>query len=105
GTIDWAAVKQTGNQCVMIKATQGLTKDSRWEINRDGAKAQGLLVIPYMFLTAAAGATEQAQFFVETAGLAAGMPAALDWEGDNAPDAAFVEQVGLAVVEVIRRDP
>jgi len=105
GNIDWAAVKQAGIQCVMIKATQGLTKDSLWEVNRDGAKAQGLLVIPYTFLTPAAGAAAQAQFFVETAGLAAGMPAALDWEGDNAPDAAFVEQVGLAVVEVIRRDP
>ena len=105
GNIDWAAVKQTGIQCVMIKATQGLTKDSLWEVNRDGAKAQGLLVIPYAFLTKAAGAAEQAQFFVETAGLTAGMPAALDWEGDNAPGAAFVEQVGLAVVEVIKRDP
>jgi lysozyme len=105
GNIDWAAVKQTGIQCVMIKATQGLTKDSLWEVNRDGAKAQGLLVIPYAFLTKAAGAAEQAQFFVETAGLTAGMPAALDWEGDNAPGAAFVEQVGLGVVEVIRRDP
>src|SRR5436853_1973365 len=105
GNIDWATVKQTGIQCVMIKATQGLTKDSLWEVNRDGAKAQGLLVIPYTFLTKAAGAVEQAQFFIETAGLAAGMPAALDWEGDNAPSAAFVEQVGLAVVEVVRRDP
>ncbi len=105
GNIDWAVVKQTGIQCVMIKATQGLTKDSLWEVNRDGAKAQGLLVIPYAFLTKAAGAAEQAQFFVETAGLTAGMPAALDWEGDNAPGAAFVEQVGLAVVEVVKRDP
>ena len=105
GNIDWAAVEQTGIQCVMIKATQGLTKDSLWEVNRDGAKAQGLLVIPYAFLTKAAGAVEQAQFFIETAGLTTGMPAALDWEGDNAPGAAFVEQVGLAVVEVIRRDP
>jgi len=105
GNIDWAAVKQTGIQCVMIKATQGLTKDNHWETNRDGAKAQGLLVIPYAFLTKAAGAAEQAQVFVETAGLTAGMPAALDWEGDNAPGAAFVEQVGLAIVEVIRRDP
>ena len=65
GNIDWAAVKQTGIQCVMIKATQGLTKDSLWEVNRDGAKAQGLLVIPYTFLTKAAGAAAQAQFFVE----------------------------------------
>ena len=103
GNIDWAAVKQTGIQCVMIKATQGLTKDSLWEVNRDGAKAQGLLVIPYTFLTTAAGAAAQAQFFVETAGLAAGMPAALDWEGDNAPDAAFVEQVGLAAFHVFER--
>jgi len=105
GNIDWAAVKQTGIQCVMIKATQGVSKDSRWEINRDGAKAQGLLVIPYTFLTAAVSAAEQADFLIHTAGLAAGMAAALDWEGEGAPSAAFVEQVGLAVVEVIRRDP
>jgi lysozyme len=105
GNIDWAAVKDTGIQCVMIKATQGLTKDSRWEINRDGARQQGLLVIPYTFLTSAVPAADQAEFFIRTAGLAAGMPAALDWEGDNAPAAAFVERVGLAVVEIIKRDP
>src|SRR5438045_9333243 len=102
-TIDWAKVKATGIQCVMIKATQGLTKDSLWEVNRDGAKAQGLLVIPYAFLTKAAGAAEQAQFFVETAGLTAGMPAALGGEGANAPGAALVEQVGRAGVEASRR--
>jgi lysozyme len=105
GKIDWAEIKETGVQCVMIKATQGLTKDSRWEINRDGARRQGLLVIPYTFLTQAVSAAEQAHFFIQTAGLAAGMPAPLDWEGDNAPGAALVEQVGLAVAEVIKRDP
>jgi len=62
GNIDWAAVKQTGIQCVMIKATQRVTKDSRWEINRDGARQHGLLVIPYMFLTTAVTAAEQARF-------------------------------------------
>jgi lysozyme len=105
GTIDWAQVKATGIQCVMIKATQGFSKDSRWEINRDGAKQQGLLVIPYTFLSASVSAAEQALFFIQSAGLAPGMPGALDWEGNNAPGAALVEQIGLAVVEVIRRDP
>jgi lysozyme len=105
GNIDWAAVKETGIQCVMIKATQGVTKDSRWEINRDGARRQGLLVIPYTFLTTAVSPTEQADFFIQTAGLGAGLPAALDWEGDNAPGAGFVERIGLAVVEIIKRDP
>src|SRR5204863_225662 len=62
GNIDWAAVKETGIECVMIKATQGLTQDSRWETNRDGASGQGLLVIPYTFLTTAATAAEQAEF-------------------------------------------
>jgi lysozyme len=105
GNIDWAEIKATGIQCVMIKATQGLTKDSRWEINRDGARQQGLLVIPYCFLTAAVTPGEQANFFIQTAGLAAGMPAAVDWEGDDAPGADVVERIGLAVVEVIKRDP
>jgi GH25 family lysozyme M1 (1,4-beta-N-acetylmuramidase) len=105
GNIDWATVKQTGVQCVMIKATQALTKDSLWEVNRDGARRQGLLVIPYAFLSPSVTAGAQADFFIRTAGLAAGMPAALDWEGDDAPGAAFVEQIGLAVAEVIKRDP
>jgi lysozyme len=104
GNIDWAQVKATGIQCVMIKATQGLSKDDRWEINRDGARQQGLVVIPYAFVTSVDPA-EQAAFFVQTAGLAAGMPAALDWEGDNAPDADTVERMGLAVANVIGRDP
>ena len=69
GQIDWAAMKDTGIQCVMIKATQGLGKDSRWEINRDGARQQGLLIIPYIFLTSAVGPVEQAGFFIQTAGL------------------------------------
>jgi len=90
-TIDWAQVKATGIQCVMIKATQGLSKDSHWEINRDRARQQGLLVIPYAFVTSVDPA-EQAKFFVQTAGLAAGMPAALDWEGDNAPGVDVVER-------------
>ena len=89
----------------MVRATQGLVKDSRWEVNRDGARQQGLMVIPYTFVTAGIPAAEQAEFFIQTTGLAAGMPAALDWEGDNAPRADFVERIGLAVVEVIKRDP
>jgi lysozyme len=105
GNIDWAAINETGIQCVMIKATQGLTADSRWEINRDGALRHGLLVVPYTFVTLAVSAAEQAEFFIQTAGLAAGMPAALDWEGDNAPGADFVERIGLAIAEVIKRDP
>ena len=104
GNIDWAQVKAAGTQCVMIKATQGFSKDSRWEINRDGAKQHDLLVIPYAFVTDD-DPSAQAQFFVQTAGLAAGMSAALDWEGDDAPDADTVEQIGLAVANVIQRDP
>ena len=103
--IDWAKVKETGIECVMIKATQGLVEDNLWKTNRDRARQQGLLVIPYTFLTTAVTPAEQAEFFIRTAGLAAGMPAALDWEGEGAPDAAFVERIGLAVFEVTRRDP
>jgi len=105
GEIDWAQVKAAGLQCVMIKATQGLTEDARWQINRDGCKQQRLLVIPYAFVSSQTDPVEQARFFVQTAGLAAGMPAALDWEGGEAPGANIVERMGLAVVEVIRRDP
>jgi lysozyme len=102
--IDWAQVKATGVQCVMIKATQGLSKDNRWETNRDGARQQGLLVIPYAFVTDD-DPVEQAWFFIQTAGLAAGIPAAIDWEGANAPAADVVERIGLEVAGVIGRDP
>ena len=33
------------------------------------------------------------------------MPAALDWEGNNAPAADTVERMGLAVADVVQRDP
>lgn len=105
GEIDWPQVSAAGIQCVMIKATQGLTEDSRWQINRDGAKQQGLLVIPYAFVSSQADTIAQASFFIQTAGLAAGMPAALDWEGNDAPGADIVERLGLALAEVTKRDP
>jgi GH25 family lysozyme M1 (1,4-beta-N-acetylmuramidase) len=103
-TINWAQVKATGIRCVMIKATQGLSKDKRWDANRAGARQQGLLVIPYAFVTDD-DPVEQAQFFVQTTGLVAGMPAALDWEGNNAPAAEVVERIGIEVAKVIDRDP
>jgi lysozyme len=104
GEIDWEKLKAAGIQCVMIKAIEGSSIDSRWDVNRDGAQKQGLLVIAYAFVTSMDPA-EQAKFFVQTAELAAGMPAALDWEGSTAPTADVVERMGLAVFNVIKRDP
>ena len=89
GNIDWATVKQTGIQCVMIKATQGLTKDSRWEINRDDARQQGLMVIPYAFLSTSAAAGAQADFFIHTAGLDAGPAGAVEWGGGDRSQICF----------------
>ena len=105
GDIDWTRVKNAGKQVVMIKASQGKSKDSRWDVNRQRAQQQGLLMIPYAFLTADDDPVEQADFFIQTAGLATGMPAAIDWEGDTAPEAADVETIGKRVAQAINRDP
>jgi len=103
--IDWARVKNAGKQLVIIKASQGMSKDSRWDANRQGALQHGLLIIPYAFLTADDDPLQQADFFIQTAGLVAGMPAALDWEGDSAPEAQDVETIGKRVAQTIHRDP
>jgi GH25 family lysozyme M1 (1,4-beta-N-acetylmuramidase) len=102
--IDWAAVKNASKKVAMIKATQGTETDDFWQANQAGAKAAGLIIIPYTFITHDDAAT-QIQNFAATTGLAAGMPAALDWEGNGAPHADVVAAVGLGIKNIINRDP
>lgn len=85
GNIQWDRVKNAGKLVAMIKATQGMSKDSRWDTNRQAAQQQSLLVIPYAFLTSDDDPVEQADFFIQTAGLGPNMPAALDWGGAAPP--------------------
>lgn len=66
GTIDYNQVKNDGIQVVYIKATQGVNiVDSHFRINYNNAKANGLKVGFYHFLTARTveEAIRQAEFF------------------------------------------
>ena len=66
GYIDYSRVKASGIDIVYIKTSQGSTiKDPYFDINYENAKANGLKVGFYHFLTATttAEAEQQAQFF------------------------------------------
>ena len=66
GYIDYARVKQSGIDIVYIKASQGTTrKDPYFETNYQNAKANGLKVGFYHYVTATTveGARAEARFF------------------------------------------
>jgi lysozyme len=105
--IDWNKVKAAGKRVVMVKATQGAQIiDDAWKVNAAGARAAGLFVIPYSFLTPD-DATAQAKLFEHVAELQSNMPAAIDWEGKphSTASAQQLEQIGQAVESVIKRAP
>lgn len=112
GTIDWRRVAGAGIRVAMIKATEGATFIARhWEYNSRSARAAGILVIPYHFMTHA-DPPAQAANFAQATGLRPGMPFALDWErrrlrdgSDNTAAAAQVEEVGLRLAELAGRLP
>jgi lysozyme len=103
--IDWHKVAAAGIKVAMIKATEGATFTAdTWRTNRDGAKNAGIAVIPYHFLTIA-DAKAQADHFSSVAGLAKGMPYALDWEGVGTASPDQVDLIGHTLVELTGRTP
>lgn len=103
GWIDWPAVAAAGIVTAFLKATQGDGfVDPAFERNRDGALAAGILVVPYHFIDTA-DPDDQADNFLDTAGLAPGQPAMLDWE--TAASLAAVVALGQAVADATGRDP
>jgi lysozyme len=112
GVIDWTKVAADGIQVAMIKASEGATFRARsWEANRAGAQAAGIRAVPYHFVTHV-DSNAQAAHFQAVAGLAAGMPYALDWERrvlrdgtDLTASAAQVEAMGRAVIAMVGRNP
>jgi lysozyme len=105
GQIDWSAVAAAGINVAMIKATQGTGFVAHtWAANSAGAKAAGIAVIPYHFLTDD-DATEQADHFRTTAGLVQGLAYALDWEGQGTASPAQVDAIGLALAAATGRNP
>ncbi len=62
GTIDWKRVKAAGKSFAFAKASQGVTyRDPTFSSNIQGARAAGVLVGAYHFLTATSSATAQAE--------------------------------------------
>jgi lysozyme len=107
GTIHWGDVAAAGIKVAMIKATEGATFTAHtWATNQAGAKAAGIAVIPYHFMTNA-DAAAQADHFHTVAGLSPGAAYALDWEGtgDTTAGAAQVDAVGRALAAFTGRNP
>lgn len=85
--IDFHAAHEAGVAYCFIKATQGLAvNDSRFELNRDAAKAAGILAGAYHFFDPNEAAVLQAHHFIDIAKPASGeLVPALDIEvgGEN----------------------
>ena len=111
GTVHWGDVFAAGIRVAMIKATEGATFTAHtWAANSAGAKAAGLKVIPYHFMTNADPAA-QAAHFRTTAALSPGAAYALDWEKEVVggheitADAGQVDAVGAALAGPLGRNP
>lgn len=77
GVVDWNAVKNAGNEFVIVKATQGHSVtnpnlycfvDSRFKANIAGAYTAGLMIGVYHYFTAQSDAEveEEARHFIDT---------------------------------------
>lgn len=101
GSIDWEAVKESGIEFVIVKATEGITYvDPTFIANWDGAKEAGLLVSAYHMLWPQFPAAKQAEHFLNTMGeRKTDFPLALDVElkGAGGNIGAVVEEVLLAL--------
>lgn len=106
GVIDWRAVAGAGIKLALIKATEGSSFTSHmFAENNAMARAAGLMVVPYHFMSATSAAADQAKHFAEVAGLTTGSPYALDWEGEGAPPTAIVQKVGDALITLTGHSP
>ena len=110
--IHWADVADAGIKVAMIKATEGATFTAHtWAANSAAARAAGILVIPYHFMTNAAPAAQAAHFHT-VAGLVPGAAYALDWEGrvlsegtNITATATQVDAMGRALQAFVGRTP
>ena len=103
GTIDFNKVKNDGIWVVYMKASEGTSyTDARFEENYRNAKAAGLFVGAYHYMTAsnAALARRQAEFFAKKlAGKSMDCPPAMDYENLDALTDTQIHESGLAFLE------
>lgn len=103
---DWSAVKAHGIEIVMVKAMQGTSIGYKtYKSQSEGARKEGLIVIPYLFLSPADDDVKTAcTNFIIMTGLSKGMPFMIDWEGHSTCSAQVCEDVGeiLAAATALR---
>lgn len=105
GTIDWKRVKAAGKTFVFAKASQGATyRDSTFTSNIQGARAAGLFVGAYHFLTATSSVTAQAEasHFVtvmQSVG-AMDLPPVMDYE--NNPNSLTTQQINTVALTFLQ---
>lgn len=90
GKVDWKKVKASGIDFVFLKATEGTTyTDPTFISNAFDAKAAGLLVGAYHFLSDGRSGKDQAAWFLHRTSFAdIDLPLVLDWERSNAKNEA-----------------
>lgn len=106
GYIDYSQVKNSGIDIVYIKASQGNSiKDPYFDINYDNAKANGLKVGFYHFLTATniQEAEQQAVFFASViSGKQADCKLALDYEQFYGVEREQINQIAMAFIQKVK---
>jgi lysozyme len=105
--IDWKAVYTSGIRIAFIKALEGNGLSyPTWKSQSIGARAAGIMVVPYFFLRPVDPVAAVAHFKTVT-GLVSGMPFALDWEGraSQTCTAQIAETIGLGLEKISGRTP
>ena len=107
GYIDYSSVKASEIDIVYIKASQGShIKDAYFDINYENAKANGLKVGFYHFLTATntEEAEQEAQFFASViSGKTPDCKLAMDYESFNGVGTDEINNISIAFLETVKR--
>jgi len=106
GPIDWKKVASTGIDFAYIKASQGVTiKDTAFETNWKAAKAAGLDVGAYHFLSSLSEADAQAKEFLLTykPRSDSDLVPALDVEWDFKPDTNIDRWEKFSATQIVKR--
>ncbi len=107
GYIDYSQVAADGIQIVYIKASQGTNyKDPYFDINYENAKANGLKVGFYHYLTATSteGAVQEAQFFASViSGKVPDCKLVLDYETFGGVGREGINEIARTFLENVRR--
>ena len=107
GAIDWHKVKKAGAQFSYAKATEGRTYvDSRFVANHQGARAAGLPVGAYHFLSHGTLPKDQAANFISNykpVRMSDDLPPVLDLEWDKRPGTNYDRWNGQSSKQIVEK--